>query len=109
MKSEEFKEMQKKARYFLAEYSRVRNERRAHEHRLPIINTDPNAPICINCIHCQQTGFLFHCPIYELPEDGKVVGMFGIVYYRRKGHKPITYPDTPMKSKECEAFKPLIM
>lgn len=85
----------------------IGDTRKFLERRLPILRSDPNAPICIRCRHCQQTGFLFHCPIYELEEDGKIVGMWGIVYYQRRGHKPITYAGSPMKEEECEAFEPI--
>jgi len=95
-------------RYFLAEYERIKDKLTTLK-RLPILKSDPNAPICIRCRFCQQQGFLFHCPIYELPEDGKVVGLFGDVYYYRRGHKPKTYSNVPMKSEECEAFEPLFI
>jgi len=89
-------------------YWKTKGARRLYEHRLSIIKTDPNAPICIICEFCEQTGFLFHCTIYELPEeDEKSVGEFGNVYYWRKGRKPKTYPNTPQKSIECESFQPL--
>lgn len=98
----------KKLRYFLAEYDKIKDEKKASK-RLYIIDTDPNAPLCINCRFCEQTGFYFMCLIFQLPEIGEVVGNFGLVYYRRKGHKPKTYPNVPLKSEECNAFEPLIM
>lgn len=86
---------------------KIRHEKLLNK-RLYITETDPNAPICILCEYCYQNGFLFECPIFSLPEDGKVVGMDGLVYYRRQGHKPKTYTNVPMKEEECEAFSPLI-
>ena len=98
----------RKLQYFLAEQDKISDERRGYQ-RSHIIDTDPNAPLCINCKYCQQKGFLFHCPIFELPEDGKVVGLHGIVYYRRKDRKPKTYPNVPLKNDECEIFEPLLI
>lgn len=66
--------------------------------RMYILDTDPNAPICIRCCHCQQQGFLFICAL-------EVAGMTGIVYYKRRGHKPITYPDVPNKDNQCNFFE----
>ena len=97
-----------KLQYFMAEHDKISDERRGLQRRY-IIDTDPNAPLCINCRYCRQDGFLFHCPIFELSEDGKVVGMWGIVYYRRRGHKPKTYLNVPMKNDECEIFEPLLI
>lgn len=91
----------------IEKYDKARNTRREYEHRAFIIANNPNAPICIRCKNYYQNGFLFECPIYALPEDGKVVGMYGTVYYSRQGHKPKTYPNTPMKSEDCDAFDPL--
>lgn len=102
------KEKIEKLKYFLAEYDKIKDEQRAYK-RLYIMETDPNAPLCINCRFCQQSGFLFICPIFQLPEDGEVVGNLGIVYYRRKGHKSKTYPNVPTKPEECSVFKPLIV
>ena len=95
-------------RYFLAEYERIKDEQKTLK-RLTILQSDPNAPICIKCRHCQQEGPRFICPIYQLPEDGKVVGLNGIVYYYRRGHKPKTYQNVPRKSEECESFEPLFV
>lgn len=74
---------------------------------------DPEAPICINCKHCQHAGIYFVCPLYELPENGKVVGMWGIVYYYRKGKEGTgfikkTYDNVPMKPSDCEEYTQLI-
>ena len=60
-----------------------------------------------------QEGFLFICSLYQLPEDGKVVGLNGIVYYRgrkRKGEGVTkrTYPNVPMKPDECESYEPMV-
>jgi hypothetical protein len=72
------------------------------------MDTDSDAPICILCENCEQKGFLFKCPVFSLPEDGKVVGKFGFVYYRKQGHKPKTYHNTPKEEDQCESFSPLI-
>ena len=95
---EEIKESLKQ--YELSHNSRISNK------ILQILEKDPTAPICVNCKHCQQTGFLFHCPLYELPEDGRVVGQSGDVYYI-KGKTMKTYPNVPMKSEECESYVPI--
>ena len=97
-----------KLRYFVTEAEKASDERKGLQRRY-IIDSDPCAPLCINCRWCQQSGFLFHCPLFELPEDGKVVGNDGDVYYRRKGHKPKTYSNVPMKREDCEIFEPLIL
>lgn len=89
-------------RFPVAELDRIRDEQRAYK-TLYIIDSDPNAPLCIRCAFCQQNGFLFICPIFV------DVGMDGIVYYRRRGHKSKTYPNTPMKEDECDIFVPIIM
>lgn len=85
---------------------RIDHEKKLNK-RMYIIDTDPNAPICILCEYCQQRGFLFECPIFALPEDGKVVGQDGMVYYRRRGHKPKTYQNVPMRENDCETFEEL--
>ena len=83
---------------------RIKDQRKLDK-RMYIVDTDPNAPICIRCRYCQQEGFLFICPLFALPEDEKVVGLDGLVYYKRKGHKPKTYPNTPMNDNECDVFE----
>ena len=83
---------------------RIQDEKRQNK-RMYIIDTDPNAPICIRCRHCQQRGFLFICPLYEN------VGLYGIVYYKRREHKPKTYDNVPLNDDECNTFdemEPLI-
>ena len=86
-----------KLRYYIAEYDKTRDDRIGLQRR-PILDLDPNAPLCINCRFCQQKGFLFVCPLEE-----------ELVYYKRKGHKPKTYPNAPTKKEECENFEPLLL
>jgi hypothetical protein len=100
-------EKRKKLEYFVAEHEKAGDDKRVIK-RLPIIISDPDAPLCINCVYCEQQGFLFICTQFLLPEDGKVVGESGIVYYSRKGHISRTYLNTPMKGEDCELFIPLI-
>jgi len=69
------------------------------DRRTYIIDTDPNAPICIRCRYCQQRGFIFECPAHE------DFGLHGIVYYKRRGHKARTYGNVPMKDDECQSFE----
>jgi len=73
---------------------------------------DEDSPICVNCQACLHQGFLFICPLYMWPEDGKVVGQNGIVfYYRRKrigGILKIRYPNVPIKPGECESYQPMV-
>jgi len=95
-------------RHLVKELNNVRNERTAIQ-RLEIMKNDKNAPLCINCQFCQQQGFLFICPLYSLPEDGKIVGMAGgIVYYQRKGHESKTYDNTPKETEDCDQYIPLL-
>lgn len=88
-----------KLRYYIAEYNKERDARRGLQRR-NIIDLDPNAPLCINCRYCNQSGFLFECVLRD---------EIGIVYYRRKGHKSKTYPNAPMKREECKDFEPLLL
>ena len=77
--------------------------------RAEIILNDPKAPICINCEYCEQQGFLFYCTQFQLPEDGKMVGLpGGIVYYHRKGCRNRSYENTPKTEGECELYAQLI-
>ena len=74
---------------------------------------DPEAPMCLNCRYCQHEGIYFVCPLYQWPEDGKIVGLNGIVYYYRKGKGGIdfikkTYDNVPMKPSDCEEYTQLI-
>jgi hypothetical protein len=100
-------ETRRHLRNHLDKLEKIEHEKKLNKRR-HIMDTDPNAPICILCEYCQHNGFLFECSIFSLPEDGKVVGSYGHVYYRRQGHKPKTYDNTPMEEKECEMFSPLI-
>jgi hypothetical protein len=56
-----------------------------------------------------KVGFYFIVHSLRLPEDGKVVGNDGDVYYRRNGHRPKTYSNVPMKREDFEIFEPLIL
>jgi len=73
---------------------------------------DEDAPVCVNCRQRIHQGFLFICPLYQFPEDGKIVGDFGIVYYRRRDRYgkviKITYPDVPMRAEERESYDPMV-
>jgi hypothetical protein len=103
MKKEDLLEL----RELLRRYEEIRNERRALQ-RAEIILGDTEAPICINCEHCEQEGVHFVCTLYQLPEeDERVVGSFGIVYWRRKGRAK-RYPNVPMKPEECSTYSPLV-
>jgi len=58
-------------------------------------------------------GYISYVPSYRWPEDGKIVGLNGIVYYYRKGKGGTgfikkTYDNVPMKSSDCEEYTPLI-
>lgn len=77
---------------------RIQDEKKLNK-RMYIVDTDPYAPICIRCRYCQQRGFIFECAIYEN------VGLYGIVYYKRRNHKPKTYANVPLKDDRCRTFK----
>jgi hypothetical protein len=100
------KNVTEEIRESLKQYEICHNQR-ASLRRLKILQDDPSAPICIICKYCIQSGFLFHCPIFELEEDGDVVGEWGNVYYLRKGKKR-TYERVPMKPKDCPMYLPII-
>jgi hypothetical protein len=74
--------------------------------RLELLKEDPKAPICLHCQNCVGKGLTYHCPIFELPEDGKVVGNFGDVYWKR-GNKTKTYDNVPMKPEDCGEYESL--
>ena len=99
--------MRRELQFLVRKYD-IKTEERRFLRRIRILISEKEAPLCINCVYCSQKGFLFKCGLFHLPEDGKVVGNFGYVYYYRKGHKPKTYPNTPKNEKECEAYKPLV-
>ena len=74
-----------------------------------IILNDPKAPICINCEHCEQNGFLFICTQFQWPENGRIVGLpGGIIYYHRKGCENRSYENTPKTVADCELFSQMI-
>jgi hypothetical protein len=89
---EEIKELFKQ--YEIYHYQRVGLR------RLMILEEDQNAPICVLCRHCEQTGFLFYCTIFDN------VGNWGLVYYHRKG-KRRTYKGVPMKPEDCPVYSPM--
>lgn len=97
--------IEERLRDLLAQYHNAGDTRKGLEGCL-IIEMNPNAPLCIMCRFCQgQSRFI--CPIFQFPEDGKIVEKHGIVYSIR-GTKPRTYPNVPMKPEECSVFEPLI-
>ena len=98
-------------RELFKEYDYVVEQRRARDRSRMIL--DPEAPICLNCRYCQHEGIYFVCPLYQWPEDGKIVGLNGIVYYYRKGKEGTdfikkTYDNVPMKPSDCEEYTQLI-
>jgi len=75
--------------------------------RLQLLREDPSAPICLHCVHCaQETTAVFHCTIFESPEDGRVVGEVGNVYFRR-GRIRKAYPNVPLSPNGCGAYEPM--
>lgn len=75
--------------------------------RLQLLRDDPSAPICLHCVHCvQETGALFHCTRFESPEDGRVVGEVGNVYFRR-GETRKVFPNVPLSTDGCGMYEPM--
>jgi hypothetical protein len=103
MKKEDLLEL----RELLRRYREIRSDGTALQ-RAEIILGDPEAPICINCEYCVQEGVLFICTLYQLPEyDERVVGNFGVVYWKRKGRVK-RYPNVPMRPEDCKTYSPLV-
>ena len=99
--------MSDKFRRLYRDYQTDKDERLVSQ-RLDKILKDLNAPLCVNCSHCMQQGFLFICLLFQYVEDGKIVGEHGRVYYYRAGHKPMTYLEVPLIPDDCEYYSPLI-
>jgi len=98
-------------RELLEEYEEINEQRRAIKRSRIILESE--APICINCGYCQHEGVYFVCLFYRWPEDGKIVGLNGIVYYYRRGKGGTdfikkTYDNVPMKPSDCEEYTQLI-
>lgn len=64
--------------------------------RVNILNSSPNAPVCLLCRWCYQQGFLFWCIISE-----------ELVYYKRKNFSK-SYEPMFKKESDCANFESLI-